>query len=216
MRTAPSKISGKNMDKRSIRQAVLVRREQIPNAERIWMSEQITKKVRMQDSYRAAEDVLCFVSYGSEVVTDALMEQALREGKRVYVPRVTDAGSGRMEFVRISGLQELTEGYKGIREPASGDVYAPDCTRQALMILPGVAFDLQGHRIGYGGGFYDRYLERIHKICPMKTIAIGFQIQIVDWIEPGEYDVPYDVLITERTDIRMNYADGHRNPTIDM
>lgn len=209
MRMAPSKTLGKNMDKRSIRQAVLVGREQISPAERIRMSEQITEMVRRQEAYRAAEDVLCFVSYGSEVVTDDLIEQALREEKRVYVPSVTDAGSGAMEFVRITGLQELAEGYKGIREPVSGDVYAPDCTRQALMILPGVAFDRQGHRIGYGGGFYDRYLERIHKICPMKTIAIGFQIQIVDWIEPGEYDMPYDVLITEREEIT---PDGKDHP----
>ncbi len=209
MRMAPSKTLGKNMDKRSIRQAVLVGREQISPAERIRMSEQITEMVRRQEAYRAAEDILCFVSYGSEVVTDDLIEQALREEKRVYVPSVTDAGSGAMEFVRITGLQELAEGYKGIREPVSGDVYAPDCTRQALMILPGVAFDRQGHRIGYGGGFYDRYLERIHKICPMKTIAIGFQIQIVDWIEPGEYDMPYDVLITEREEIT---PDGKDHP----
>lgn len=209
MRMAPSKTLGKNMDKRSIRQAVLVGREQISPAERIRMSEQITEMVRRQEAYRAAEDILCFVSYGSEVVTDDLIEQALREEKRVYVPSVTDAGSGAMEFVRITGLQELAEGYKGIREPVSGDVYAPDCTRQALMILPGVAFDRQGHRIGYGGGFYDRYLERIHKICPMKTIAIGFQIQIVDWIEPGEYDMPYDVLITEREEIT---PDGKAHP----
>ena len=209
MRMAPSKTLGKNMDKRSIRQAVLVGREQISPAERIRMSEQITEMVRRQEAYRAAEDILCFVSYGSEVVTDDLIEQALREEKRVYVPSVTDAGSGAMEFVRITGLQELAEGYKGIREPVSGDVYAPDCTRQALMILPGVAFDRQGHRIGYGGGFYDRYLERIHKICPMQTIAIGFQIQIVDWIEPGEYDMPYDVLITEREEIT---PDGKAHP----
>lgn len=209
MRMAPSKTLGKNMDKRSIRQAVLVGREQISPAERIRMSEQITEMVRRQEAYRAAEDILCFVSYGSEVVTDDLIEQALREEKRVYVPSVTDAGSGAMEFVRITGLQELAEGYKGIREPVSGDVYAPDCTGQALMILPGVAFDRQGHRIGYGGGFYDRYLERIHKICPMKTIAIGFQIQIVDWIEPGEYDMPYDVLITEREEIT---PDGKAHP----
>lgn len=209
MRMAPSKTLGKNMDKRSIRQAVLVGREQISPAERIRMSEQITEMVRRQEAYRAAEDILCFVSYGSEVVTDDLIEQALREEKRVYVPSVTDAGSGAMEFVRITGLQELAEGYKGIREPVSGDVYAPDCTGQALMILPGVAFDRQGHRIGYGGGFYDRYLERIHKICPMKTIAIGFQIQIVDWIEPGEYDMPYDVLITEREAIT---PDGKDHP----
>ena len=209
MRMAPSKTLGKNMDKRSIRQAVLVGREQISPAERIRMSEQITEMVRRQEAYRAAEDILCFVSYGSEVVTDDLIEQALREEKRVYVPSVTDAGSGAMEFVRITGLQELAEGYKGIREPVSGDVYAPDCTGQALMILPGVAFDRQGHRIGYGGGFYDRYLERIHKICPMKTIAIGFQIQIVDWIEPGEYDMPYDVLITEREEIT---PDGKDHP----
>lgn len=209
MRMAPSKTLGKNMDKRSIRQAVLVGREQISPAERIRMSEQITEMVRRQEAYRAAEDILCFVSYGSEVVTDDLIEQALREEKRVYVPSVTDAGSGAMEFVRITGLQELAEGYKGIREPVSGDVYAPDCTRQALMILPGVAFDRQGHRIGYGGGFYDRYLERIHKICPMKTIAIGFQIQIVDWIEPGEYDMPCDVLITEREEIT---PDGKAHP----
>lgn len=209
MRMAPSKTLGKNMDKRSIRQAVLVGREQISPAERIRMSEQITEMVRRQEAYRAAEDVLCFVSYGSEVVTDDLIEQALWEEKRVYVPSVTDAGAGAMEFVRITGLQELVEGYKGIREPVSGDVYAPDCTGQALMILPGVAFDRQGHRIGYGGGFYDRYLERIHKICPMKTIAIGFQIQIVDWIEPGEYDMPYDVLITEREEIT---PDGKDHP----
>lgn len=189
----------RNMVKANIRRLVLDKRNQMSQEDIVSKSAVIIDKVCSLDAYVNADTLLCFLNYGSEVVTDDLIQHALLNGKRVYVPLVTDAKSGSMEFCAITSPDDIAVGYKGIREPIEHDYLVPKAEDKVLMILPGCAFDFNGNRIGYGKGFYDRYLQRYYNMCRMKTIAIAFHIQIVENIEPGKHDVPYDVLITENT-----------------
>ena len=101
--------------------------------------------------YEAASCVYCYVDYNHEVQTWPIMEQAIKDGKRVAVPRVDGTA---MDFYYIASREDLEAGYFGIMEPKHGLPMAEE--RDALFLMPGVAFDRAHHRVGYGGGFYDR------------------------------------------------------------
>lgn len=162
------------MDKRQLRKQVLAARDAMKPAERKRGDILVTERILGHQWYYSAEHILIFVSFGSEIDTGMLMEDAWHTGKKVYVPRVEDK---QMSFHQIENLTQVKEGYRGIREPAAGaPVFSAGRERAAdtLMLLPGVAFDRAGRRIGYGGGFYDRYLQDKPW---MRTIAIGYRCQ---------------------------------------
>ena len=138
---------------------------------------------------------MIFASYGSEIDTSEIISEALRTGKRVYLPRVEGL---EMQFYRIYSLEELTEGYRGIPEPDGTSeryLYSENEADHTLMIMPGVAFDPYRHRIGYGKGFYDRFLEGKEALS-LRTIAVGFWCQMVEEIPQEEKDIrPYQVIL---------------------
>ena len=145
--------------------------------------------------YRDAPVVLAYVDCKHEVGTSAIIEAALRDGKRVAVPKV--AGKV-MNFFYISSLEnDLEDGYYGIREPVEGLAPADGDadTEGSIIIMPGVAFDESRHRVGYGGGFYDRYLEA-HKT--LKTVALAFEFQIRDEVPFEEFDILPEKIVTEK------------------
>ena len=117
----------------------------------------------------------------------------LRLGKRTAVPKVT--GERRMEFYYISSMEELSPGYRGIPEPEgrAGTEAVP--AKDALIILPGAAFDRMGNRLGYGGGFYDTYLASHPQAG---RAAIAFSVQIAERIPSGPYDIRPDIIFTEK------------------
>lgn len=200
---AASQTSVKNMEKkeradskREIRSHFLKLRDQIPEDVRREKSIEITRRIGRHPWYEEAEDILCFVSFRSEVDTSFLILESLKAGKRVYCPRVTTDGNS-MEFYRITSTEELKSGYRGIMEP-------PAITERrfqagehcALMILPGAAFDSECHRIGYGGGCYDRYLEETH--TSFHTIAAAFSEQIASEIPSEFHDIRPELVITDK------------------
>jgi len=133
-----------------------------------------------------------FVSYGTESDTCGIIRQVLAEGEmEVAVPRV----EGReMEFYRITSMDELQPGYQGIPEPVTTECVSAE---DGVMLLPGLAFDFEKNRAGYGGGFYDRYLER----CNMKlltTVGIAYDFQIVDRISTEPFDSKVQWIITDK------------------
>lgn len=144
-------------EKKQIRHRVLARRDALTGQEQRRASCLITERLLGHQWFYRAGSLLCYVSYGSELDTRELIREALRLGKEVYVPRV---GEGRqMDFYRIGALEELQPGFHGILEPPdTARIYAGKRAERALMLMPGVAFDLYGNRLGYGGGYYDRYL----------------------------------------------------------
>jgi 5-formyltetrahydrofolate cyclo-ligase len=116
-----------------------------------------------------------------------MLEQALKDGKRVAVPKVY---GDEMKFIYLSDLSQVEKGFAGIPEPvADGDV-AADPT--ALVLMPGLAFTEKGHRMGYGGGFYDKFLSQEPN---HPTLALCYAFQMVDELPVEEYDVPVDVVL---------------------
>lgn len=148
----------------------------------------IFKKVAAHPFFLRADSVYCYVDYRREVGTRNLIEECWRVGKRVAVPKVE---GNKMQFYYIQHFSDLTEGYRGISEPQKG---ALACEKNALVIMPGAAFDHMRNRIGYGKGFYDRFLH-IHP--DFHTIALAFSCQMVDEIIADAYDVRPEILITE-------------------
>lgn len=207
--------------KRAVRRAAIAARDALGEEERKAGSLLLTERIIGHQWFRRAEDLLCFVSYGSEIDTREIISEALRRGKRVYVPKVfpgegheAPGRKGRMdsdgdpsgerefssrgkrtplcmEFFRIEDMSRLALGFKGIPEP-SGDsekyVYTPERAERTLMLMPGAAFDCFRNRIGYGGGFYDRYLSE-KPALQQRTIAVGFRCQMVSEIPAEETDI---------------------------
>ena len=187
------KMSDK-LTKRELRKEVLQRREMLSEAERNRAALMITERILGHQWYYLSDVVLGFAGYGSEINTDEILQETLSSGKALYLPRVEE---NEMHFYRVYNLSELQIGYKGIREP-SGDterfVYDSELAGRTLMLMPGVAFDLFRNRMGYGKGFYDRFLADKPKL-QLRTIGIGHACQMVEEIPCDEYDIkPYQVI----------------------
>ncbi|SEP81066.1 5-formyltetrahydrofolate cyclo-ligase [Butyrivibrio sp. TB] len=196
------------MDKQDYRKAALARRDAIPKIDRERYSRMIIDKLLESKELNDADSVLVYCSYLSEVDTHTLIERLLYKGKRVYCPKVTDPKNGIMEFYEVRGMKDLTEGYHGIPEPVTTDRYVTGeamhdldsnhtdmLHTDTLMILPGVAFDRDCNRIGYRGGFYDRYIPRIPGAY---LIALAFEEQISEDIFPMEsHDIKPDAIYTQ-------------------
>lgn len=187
------------MEKELLRREKLKERNQLSEAYREQKSLEIKDKLLALDLIKEATDILIYVSFHSEVSTKELMEQLLKLGKNVFCPKVIGKD---MEFFQIKSMQDLKEGYMGIQEPderieMSFRLHYSDLMEQeqnhVVMILPGAVFDKYGNRIGYGGGFYDRYLDR----CPIQnTVGICFPCQMVDCVPTELFDKPVKRIIT--------------------
>ncbi len=180
--------------KEKLRRQVLRCREALDEQERKLASVALSERILGHQWFYLSDTVLGFAGYGSEIDTDEILRECIRQGKRLYLPKVEGE---EMRFYRVYDLEKLCAGYKGIREPA-GDteqyVYAPAQTGRTLMLMPGVAFDPRKGRMGYGRGFYDRFLQDKEDLR-LRTIGIGFACQMVEEVPCGERDVrPYQVI----------------------
>ena len=147
-----------------------------------------------QEEYKKAGNIYIYVNYNQEVITTDIIKKSLAIGKNVYVPKVH---GNIIKFHKISSIEvDLAPGAYGILEPIFD---SPDDLRDGLLIMPGLAFDSEFHRIGYGGGFYDKYLA-----LPNSHIkfALAYNFQIFDSIATDEFDVKVDAIITQDLVIR--------------
>lgn len=179
------------MDKDALRQVMGQKRDQMPAHYIYTVQEAICERVVAWAVFQAAEIVASYVSVRKEVDTHRLIEYALKVGKRVCVP-VTKR-KGVMVFQEISSLDELKSARFGLMEPEydTERIVAPEYLD--LMMVPGVAFDRQGNRLGFGGGYYDRYLAH----CDATSVGLAYGFQIVDDIPTEGHDVRMDGLVTE-------------------
>lgn len=169
-------------------------RKTIRDQKRAMTVEQIEEKSRLlgeqflrSDLYRQAESIYGYLPYNQEVRTVAMLQQALMDGKRVAVPKCY---GDEMRFIWMEDLSKVEKGYAGIPEPIADGPVADDET--ALVLMPGLAFDPMGHRIGYGGGFYDKFLA---KEPGHPTLALCYDFQMMDHLETEEFDIPVDHVI---------------------
>ena len=180
--------------KGEIRKRVLAMRDALTNENRMQSEIMLTQAILCHPWFYDAKALLIYMKHGSEIDTGQIIEDAFHLQKRVYIPKIID---NRMEFIRISQGEKLIEGYKGIWEPDIKNSieifhFSNENPKEVLMIMPGVAFDSFRNRIGYGKGFYDRYLSDKKNL---HTIAIGFDCQLVSVIESTTNDIKPDEVI---------------------
>lgn len=181
------------MTKKEIRRKAKELRDSIDKETVIRLSEVIQNKVCNHPWFERSNTVFVYVSAGNEVRTFEIIEKAVNTGKRVCVPRVVPGV--KMEAVPISNIdQDLQMGFFNIMEPKQ-HLLPVDEKEIDLVIVPGLVFDRNGYRIGYGGGYYDKYLARIAEHC--RTIGIAFDFQVVNELPVEEHDMKVMAVITE-------------------
>lgn len=175
------------MDKKALRAMIREKKRAMTNAQIEAKSAALGELLRQSPLYQAAKTIYGYLPYNQEVRTTAMLEQALRDGKRVAVPKVY---GDTMRFLYIEDLTQVECGYAGIPEPIADGPTADDPT--ALVLMPGLAFDPQGHRIGYGGGFYDRFLESEPN---HPTLALCYDFQLLPQLQTEAHDIPVDLVL---------------------
>ena len=175
------------MDKKALRREIREKKRAMPEEEIVFRSERLGELFVNSEAYQNAKTVYGYLPYNQEVRTVPMLQQALRDGKRVAVPKIY---GDTMKFLYLDDLSKVEKNDMGIPEPIADDPVAEDET--ALVLMPGLAFTKKGDRMGYGGGFYDRFLaqEPHHP-----TLALCYEFQIVDSLPTEEYDIPVDTVL---------------------
>lgn len=184
------------LTKKEIRNTVLDIRKSFNTDYLLTLSEIICKRVIKHDFYKNAEDVVFYSSVNNEVFLDILMEDAFFTEKKVWLPKILDKS---MEFYSYKQGDSLVRGAYNIPEPDSMEKLIPD--ENTLIIMPGAAFTKDMARIGYGGGYYDKYLDR-YPCC--KTIAVCYNFQILPWIPEDSHDIKPQVIISDHEVFQKN------------
>ena len=181
------------MSKEEIRKQMIEKRNKLSEKFILKNSRIISEKLFGMDIYHKAESIYIYLDFNGEVSTREIIEDALSNDKKVALPKIIN---NEMEFYYIDNINDVYIGYFGIREPISNEVAR---AKEPLIIMPGVAFDRKGHRIGYGKGFYDRYLSKCNGgACSARKIALAFDFQVMEKIPFESYDVIQDIIITEK------------------
>ncbi len=175
------------MDKKELRKAIREKKRAMSAEEIEQKSQALTEAFLRSAAYQSAKTIYGYLPYNQEVRTVPMLEQALRDGKRVAVPKCY---GDEMRFIYMVDLSAVEKGYAGIPEPIADEPVADD--ESALVLMPGMAFDPQGHRIGYGGGFYDKFLA---KEPDHPTLALCYDFQVLPHLETEEFDIPVDTVI---------------------
>ena len=175
------------MDKKELRRSIREQKRAMTEEEIVRRSEALSKLFVASQAYRDARTIYGYLPYNQEVRTVPMLEQALRDGKQVAVPKCY---GDEMKFILMTDLSLVEKGYAGIPEPVADGPVAEDET--ALVLMPGLAFDPQGHRIGYGGGFYDKFLSREPD---HPTLALCYEFQMLPHLDTEEHDIPVDTVL---------------------
>ena len=175
------------MNKKELRACIRAQKRAMTEAQIVEKSNRLGELFLASDAYKNAKTIYGYLPYNQEVRTVAMLEQALRDGKRVAVPKCY---GDEMRFIFMDDLSMVEKGYANIPEPIADEPIADDET--ALVLMPGLAFDPQGHRIGYGGGFYDKFLA---KEPNHPTLALCYDFQMVEHLETEEFDIPVDTVL---------------------
>ncbi len=181
--------------KQSVRRELLLRRGRLSPEIVLENSKKISEYLINLNIYRQSTNIMLYVATKNEVQTKAIIESAQKDSKKVFVPIIVRREKKLLPSLLIDFDKELTIGYMEIPEPRKEfyRIYPP--TALDLIIVPGVAFTVQGDRLGMGGGYYDRFLKQINPDTP--TVALSFETQILEDIPLEDNDMAVDYIITE-------------------
>lgn len=180
--------------KAELREAVLRRRAALPEGERASLGDRIVGRVLDLPAYERSNVVLAYASFGAELPTDRFLRCVLDDGKVLVLPRV---GRDGLVLHEVRDPEEgLAPGTWGIREPVADHCPLADPGDVDFALIPGVAFDGEGRRLGYGGGFYDRLIS-VALPAGTPLVAGAFEVQVVDEVPVGPNDMPVNAVVTE-------------------
>ena len=174
------------MNKTELRRMIREKKRAMTPAEIDEKSARLGELFRASEAYQNAKSIYGYLPYTQEVRTTPMLRQAQLDGKRVAVPKCY---GDKMRFIWLDDLRRVELGYCGIPEPVDDEPVAEDA--RALVLMPGLAFDPQGHRCGYGGGFYDKFLAK--EMHP--TLALCYDFQMLDHLETEQFDIPVDTVL---------------------
>lgn len=178
-------------------------RERLAPADREEWSRRMREQLWTLEAFARARRVLFYAAGGGEVETRPLLERWIEGGRKVILPLVEGEG---MILVEVDGLEDLAPGYRGLLEPRLDRRRIVPREAVEVALVPGLAFDLEGNRLGRGGGHYDRTLARIGP----KALKIGlaFDFQVVDRLPVEARDIPVDLVVTESRMIHAGREKG--------
>ena len=179
------------MTKKEIRAMIREKKQALTQEEIRDTSLKLCEIFTQQPFYREARVIYPYLAYNQEIVTTPLIVRAWMDGKEIAVPKCYE--DNRMEFHRITSFEEVALGFKDIPEPKGGEIVED---KEVLILMPGIAFDRDFGRIGYGGGYYDRYLDR-KQDCRFTKVAFAYDFQMLDHIDMEPHDYRVDAIITK-------------------
>jgi 5-formyltetrahydrofolate cyclo-ligase len=187
-----------DVEKENIRKTILSERNALTAKQIASMSESVCARFTSLGEVMNCSVMMIFLSFGSEVNTDGIIEWAWRQKKTVLAP-LCRPEKRELESFPITTFDDVEPGYLGIREPKE-NLLKPFPKKQIdLVAVPAVAFDGRGYRIGYGGGYYDRFLAGMNAL----KIGLAFSCQIIPKMPANRYDLPVDGIITEKEYIKI-------------
>ncbi|MBI3023617.1 MAG: 5-formyltetrahydrofolate cyclo-ligase [Thaumarchaeota archaeon] len=186
--------------KKALREAALRTRRSMDREEIKLLSGRVQEKLRSLGEFERAKVLASYVSTKDEVQTDEVISTSLRLGKRVLVP-IVDQTRTELLFSELRDLSELGEGHYGIREPRSEFLRIVPLEEAGLILVPLVAWDERGFRIGHGKGYFDKALGQLKNDIP--TTGLAFEAQRVDRVPNEEFDVPLGTIVTEQRVLRF-------------
>lgn len=181
--------------KKGIRKNILKDKDKLSHDIIVEKSRAIFDTLRETDYYKNANNVMIYVTLGKEVITPPIMDDLMARGKRVFVPLTVPKTKELIVSELKDFKNDLEEGHFGVLEPKKEATRPVDPSILDLVIVPGVAFDRQGYRVGYGAGYYDRFLLRISEKAT--TIALAFDMQLIDKVPTEDFDMSVQHIITE-------------------
>lgn len=183
------------MTKKECRQKYLKIRNEIPASQKAEFDKILTDKILSLPEFESAQCVLLFASVGSEVDTWGVFSECIRQNKKVYFPKCIDEGN--MEFFRAASKNDFTVGKYGIPEPTSDEKYTFH-SKDDLSLIPALAVGKDFSRLGYGKGYYDRFLKNFKgiSVCPI------YSEQLCESVPTDEFDIPPKIIITPTDLIR--------------
>lgn len=185
--------------KNALRERYRTQRQALEPEQKARLDRDVATRFFRLNQYRSCRTVLCYVSTPIEVDTVAIIERSLRQGKQVAVPRCVP-GTREMEFYCIRSLDDLSPGSFGVMEPLPDPERRLEDMTDSLCVVPGFCFDLAGYRLGYGKGYYDRFLNRYEGT----RVGICYSSNVRNRLRHGRYDCAVELLVTERYIRRIN------------
>ena len=175
------------MDKKILRQTIRQKKREMTEEQIVAAGLRLAEKFCATEQYRNARTIYGYLPYNQEVRTVPMLEQALADGKRVAVPKVY---GDEMKFIYMTDLSLVEKSDMGIPEPVADGPEGDDPT--ALVLMPGLAFTVNGDRMGYGGGYYDKFLARESE---HPTVALCYEFQMVESLPTQDHDIPVDLVL---------------------